>query len=104
MSVENFQQKVENELSKTKLNQEYSPGHGRRVEPEGGVDKHNKRIHRESKFAKEHKELPFTFRKPPKPVARSENIQCPECGHIFPGTIKTVCFICSSCNNFVKIK
>lgn len=95
---------VEKELSKNKLNQELPPGQGRRVEPEGGVANHNKRIHKESKFAKENKNLPFSFRKPPKPLGRSETIQCPECGNVFQGTNKTVCFVCSNCKKLIKLE
>jgi rubrerythrin len=90
-------------INSTKIEQEYSPGHGRRVEPESGVKKHNERIHKESNYAKDHKNLPFSFRKPPKPVGRPEIIVCPKCGHVFSGSDKTVCFICSGCKEFIKI-
>lgn len=94
---------VQEFIKNVDISQKYSPGRGRRFEPESGTKKHNERIHRESKYAKENKNLPFSFRKPPKPIGKSIAIECPECGHVFGGTDKTVCFICSGCRKFVKL-
>jgi len=98
-----FKKDIQKMVDSTKIEQVYSPGRGRRVEPEGGVKKHNERIHRESKFAKENKNLPFSFRKPPKPVGKSKLIECKECGHMISGTDKTVGFVCSNCSKFVSV-
>ena len=90
-------------LAKNKLNQELSPGQGRRVEPEGGVEKHNKRIHKESKFARENKNLPFSFRKPPKPLGASIVLKCENCGTYINGTTATVGVVCKGCGKFSKV-
>lgn len=75
----------------------------RRYEPEGGVGKLNERIHRESKFADTHKNLPFSFRKPYKPVGRASAVQCDNCGNITYGTSATVGIICKKCNKFSTV-
>lgn len=75
----------------------------RRWEPEGGVKKLNEKIHRESKFADDNKNLPFTFRKPPKPIGRSAVLVCDNCGAYVGGTNVTVGVICRSCNKFSTV-
>ena len=90
-------------VNSTKIEQRYDPGHGRRFEPTGGTKKHNERIHKETKATKENKNLPFSFRKPPKPIGRGVVIECSECGHVFGGTDKTVCFVCSGCGKFIRV-
>jgi len=76
---------------------------GRRWEPEGGVGKLNARIHKESKYADEHKNLPFSFRKPQKAIGRNSVIQCNNCGSITHGTTATVGIICKKCNKFSTV-
>ncbi len=75
----------------------------RRWEPEGGVKKLNQRIHKESKFADSHKNLPFSFRKPPKAKGRSSIVQCDNCGAFTHGTTMTVGIICKQCNKFSSV-
>lgn len=75
----------------------------RRWEPEGGVGKLNERIHKESKFADNHKKLPFSFRKPYKDKGRPVLVQCDNCGKVIYGTSITVGVICSSCNKFSTV-
>jgi len=75
----------------------------RRWEPEGGVQKLNQRIHKESKFADDHKNLPFSFRKPHKPHGRPQLIKCDNCGNISYGTTATVGVICKSCKKFSTV-
>lgn len=75
----------------------------RRWEPECGIKKHNERIHKESKFADNNKNLPFTFRKPPKPVSRNVTLVCDNCGAYISGTKATVGVICKSCNKFSTV-
>jgi ribosomal protein S27E len=88
-------------VNDTQLNQTLPAGSmGRRYEPECGVGKHNERIHRESRYADEYKNLPFSFRKPFKPKGRSAYVQCNNCGHITLGTSVTVGIICSECKKF----
>jgi formylmethanofuran dehydrogenase subunit E len=76
----------------------------RRWEPEEGVRKLNERIHKESKFADEHKKLPFSFRKPPKPISSPAVVQCENCGNISYATKATVGMVCSACKKFSKVK
>jgi predicted Zn-ribbon and HTH transcriptional regulator len=99
----NFKKAVERYVKQTPLNQELSPGTtGRRYEPKGGVNKHNARIHRESKVS-DNKGLDFTFRKPPKPMGRSVYVSCDNCGYVTSGTTATVGFICPECKTFSTV-
>lgn len=75
----------------------------RRWEPVGGVNKHNERIHRESKYADEYKNLPFTFSKPKK-SGRRQYMECSECGNVVYVSINTVGIICKECNAYVSVK
>lgn len=74
----------------------------RRWEPEGGVQKHNERIHRESKLS-DNKNLPFSFRKPPKPIGRTALLVCDNCGAYVSGTKATVGVICRECKKFSTV-
>jgi hypothetical protein len=86
------------------LNQELSPGSTpRRWVPEGGEEKHRHRIHKESKYADEHKNLPFSFRKPPKPRGRSIYVKCDNCGYIMSANTATVGIICPDCKKFSSV-
>lgn len=99
-----FIKDVSKAIKSTPIKQELPPGTTpRRYEPEIGVHKHNERIHRESKYADSHKNLPFSFRKPPKPMGRNTYIQCNNCGNISLGSTATVGIICSSCNKFSAV-
>lgn len=75
----------------------------RRWEPECGVKKLNDKIHKESKFADSHKNLPFEFRKPFKSKGRNSVVQCDNCGKVLCGTTATVGIICSGCNKFSSV-
>lgn len=100
----NFKKDLGKVMNNTPLCQELPAGSSpRRYEPEQGVRKHNERIHRESRHADEHKNLPFTFRKPPKPVGRNLYIQCNNCGHVTNGSTKTVGIICAECKKFSSV-
>ncbi len=82
---------------------ELTPGTAkRRWEPEGGLGKHNERIHRESKYTDEHKNLPFTFSKPRK-AGRRQYMECSECGYIVYVSINTVGIICNECKSYVSV-
>jgi len=76
---------------------------GRRWEPAGGIKKHNERIHRESKFVDDHKNLPFTFSKPKKQTV-NKLVQCVSCGHITYASKNTVGVICSECKQYSEVK
>lgn len=104
MNIDQFKRDISKGLAKEPLNQVLTPGATpRRYEPECGVQKHNERIHRESKYADSHKNLPFSFRKPPKPKGRSTYVKCDNCGHITTGTTATVGIICVECNKFSTV-
>jgi ribosomal protein S27E len=84
-------------------NQVLDPGSPRRFEPTLGLKKHNERIHKESKQATDYKNLPFSFRKPPKPKGRHAYLQCDNCGHITTGSTATVGIICNNCKKFSTV-
>ena len=91
-------------LSKAPLNQEVSPGSvGRRYEPEQGIKKHRERIHKESKYADDHKNLPFKFSRISKPTGKSTYIKCNNCGRITSGSTNTVGIICKDCGKFSSV-
>lgn len=75
----------------------------RRYEPDGGVRNHNERIHRESKIADDHKNLPFTFSKPNKPKGRATYVRCDSCGRITSATTATVGMVCPDCGKFATV-
>ena len=84
--------------------QEFEPGTaGRRYEPSMGTKKHNERIHRESKWADDNKNLPFSFSKPSKPV-RPRLVVCSNCGEVVNATINTVGIICTKCNQYSSVE
>jgi len=75
----------------------------RRWIPEGGLDKFNRKIHRESKFADDHKNLPFTISKPPRRTGRHEWFQCVECGKELNAPRNTFMLACTVCNKATKV-
>jgi len=98
-----FIKDISKHVKETSLNQKLSPGTTpRRYEPEIGENKHRERIHRESKIA-EHKNLPFTFRKPSKPKGQSTYVKCDNCGYIMSATTATVGIVCPECKKFSTV-
>ena len=85
------------------LHQELPAGTGRRYEPSLGARKHNERIHQESKYTDDHKNLPFTFSKPPKARGRIAYVKCDNCGHVSSATSITVGIICKECKKFSSV-
>jgi len=101
---EQFTKDLAKAIKTTPLNQELAPGATpRRYDPEGGVGRHNNRIHKESKYADDWKKLPFTFSKPHKPIGRNTVVQCDNCGHLKSGTTATVGVICAACGKFSTV-
>jgi hypothetical protein len=99
-----FIKDVKKAVKKQSINQELTPGSSpRRYEPKGGLKKYREKIHKESKYADNYKNLPFSFRKPPKPVGRPSNFVCDSCGHVISGTKSTVGVICSACGKFSTV-
>ena len=97
-----FYKDIAKSVKNTKLNQELTPGSGRRYEPRGGVEKHNAKIHRESKIA-DGKNLDFNFRKAAKAVGRNVYVQCDNCGYVISGTTATHGIICPECHKFSTV-
>jgi rubrerythrin len=77
------------------------PNMGRRWIPEGGLGKHNERIHKGSKIA-DSKNLPFTFSKPKR--ESSAYFECEECGRTFASGKNTVMVICPVCKKLTKAR
>ena len=104
MNVDQLQRDISKKLKSQPLNQELSPGStARRWTPPGGLKKHREKIHQESKFADDNKDLPFTFSKPSKPKGRSTYIKCNNCGYITSGTTVTVGIVCPECKKFSTV-
>lgn len=83
---------------------ELSPGiTKRRWEPEGGIGKHNGRIHSESRFVDHHKNLPFTFSKPGH-SKKTKTIRCSSCGYKTFVSVNTVGMICNSCGKYAAVE
>lgn len=66
--------------------------------------KRREQIHKESKFAGDHKNLPFTFSKPKKPTPHRDIYQCEECGHILHISASRTHAVICRCNNFIIIE
>lgn len=73
----------------------------RRWIPEGGLQRHRERIHRESKFADDHKNLPFNFSKPPKSRGQAW-FRCVECNREFSAPKNTIMCICPQCKKTTR--
>jgi hypothetical protein len=75
----------------------------RRWEPEGGVNRLRNKIHKESKFADDHKNLPFQFGKPKKSKPINTLVMCDNCGAVTAVTAITVGIVCKKCNKFSTV-
>jgi len=75
----------------------------RRYEPSSGIKKHNERIHRESKWTDDNKNLDFTFSKPKKP-ARGAIVRCLNCGKLSGASVNTVGIICTGCKTYSSVE
>lgn len=73
----------------------------RRWIPEKGTQAYKDRIHKESKLADEHKNLPFTFSKPRR--AKATDIFVCDCGHTFSAPKGIIMFVCSNCKQLKKV-
>lgn len=74
---------------------------GRRWVPEGGLQKHRDKIHKESKVA-DNKNLPFTFSKP---IRKSYTLfECVECGKVISASKNTYMLACSECKKLTKVR
>lgn len=99
----NLLRDINKQIANEPIRQELPAGSPRRYEPESGIRKHNERIHKESRYADTHKNLPFTFRKPQKPMGRSSYFVCDNCGKPYRGTTVTVGVICNNCGKFSTV-
>ena len=83
---------------------ELSPGTtGRRWVPEGGEQKLREKIHRDSKFADDHKNLPFEFSKPVKPK-KHDWFECVNCGSVKSAPKNTVMVVCKDCKQASEVR
>lgn len=64
---------------------------------------HKEKIHRESKFADDHKNLPFTFSKPKKSKPNRDVYQCGKCDRIIRMDASRTHAIACRCGNFMVI-
>ncbi|MCK5020529.1 MAG: hypothetical protein KAS32_26155 [Candidatus Peribacteraceae bacterium] len=69
-----------------------------------GSRKYNERIHRESRYADTHKNLPFKFSKPLKRKSNNVLVVCKECTHDLHITQETIIVVCSWCGYMNKVK
>ena len=82
---------------------ELSPGTTkRRWEPEGGTKKHNERIHRESRYVDEHRNLPFSFSKPIK-SKQQKTVKCNGCAAYYIVNITTIGLVCSAWHKYCSV-
>jgi hypothetical protein len=70
---------------------------------EKGSRKYRERIHRESKYADSHKNLPYKFSKPAKNKPNNVHVECKKCDRIIDVTEDTIVVICSQCKSIIKI-
>jgi len=75
----------------------------RRWIPEGGLRRHNDKIHRESKFADDYKNLPFSFSKPQK-GKKTLLFKCVVCGRCLYAPVNTFMYICPVCKKVTKVE
>lgn len=71
---------------------------------EMGPKKYKERIHRDSKFADGHKNLPFKFSKPKKSKPTNVRIECSKCGRDLFVTDESILVVCGSCKELTRIK
>jgi hypothetical protein len=69
-----------------------------------GTKEYRKKIHKDSKFADDYKNLPYKFSKPKKDKARNICFTCVECGNEMFITEDTLLVICSICNKVNRTK
>lgn len=65
---------------------------------------HREKIHRESKFVDNNKNLPFTFSKPKKPKPDRDVYQCNRCDRVIPMDASRTHVIICRCKNFMVIE
>ncbi len=74
---------------------------GRRWVPEGGLQKHRNKIHKESGAAN-NKNLPFTFSKS---IRKSYTwFECIECSKILNAPKNTCMMVCTGCKKLTKVR
>ena len=84
-----------------------SPGASKREAPQAqvrGSKAYRDKIHRESKFADAHKNLPFTFSKPKKDLPINTEAMCEHCGKDVLVSKRTYSWICRGCNRLAHVK
>jgi len=75
----------------------------RRWIPDGGLQRHRDKIHKESKLTDDHMNLPFEFSKPRKGGKR-DWFECVECGRELFESVNTVMCACPVCKKATKVE
>ena len=75
----------------------------RRWIPDGGLNNHRDKIHRESKFVDDYKNLPFSFSKPQR-NKKTVLFKCIECGRYLYAPINTFMCGCPVCKKATKVE
>lgn len=65
---------------------------------------HKEKIHKESKFADNNKNLPFEFSKPKKSKPNRDVYQCDKCDRVIPMDASRTCVIVCVCKNFMIVE
>ncbi len=65
---------------------------------------HKEKIHRDSKFADNNKDLPFTFSKSKKSKPNRDVYQCSKCERVIPMDASRTHAIVCRCNNFIVVE
>jgi hypothetical protein len=104
MVNDEFAKDIKKALSKEKIGSDLEAGTTpRRYEPAQGVQKHNERIHKESKTI-DQKGMPFTFSKPSKTIKRQAKKVCTNCDHEVFVAPNCIGMICSNCKTYASVK
>jgi uncharacterized membrane protein len=69
-----------------------------------GTKAYREKIHKETKFARDHKNLPFTFSKPKKYKSNNVLFICPVCEDEIFITEDTIMVICDRCKTLSRTK
>jgi hypothetical protein len=69
-----------------------------------GPRKYRERIHKESKYADTHKNLPFSFSKPLKEKARNVLVECSHCERMLSVNEDTIVVVCGGCSKITRVK
>ena len=102
-----FKQDINKFISDSSVSTELPAGvTPRRYEPEGGVRKHNARIHKESAHVDKYSNLPFSFSKPTFGDIKKKSTTkvCSNCDAEVYVHTNAVGVICRACGKYASLK